>query len=178
MYLRVGMHVCVCIVLVNVFVCACGNSGWVMMKVSLQLLKLQLQQHQDDMHVCKPADEQAQGHEQAQRLKRLAHQRLLHRTTHAQGTGMAIYFPQTRASYDYYYDRFVTAFPTAMTDWDNFLNALYNLGESIASDISSSERSTSGGCLCVRLSLHVCCYVMCASVYAHVRTRSVCMCAP
>lgn len=52
---------------------------------------------------------------------------------------MAIYFPATRVAYSEWYTRFADtpAFQPAVNDWDDFLKALYNLGESISSNYNS-----------------------------------------
>ncbi|GBF88369.1 hypothetical protein Rsub_01081 [Raphidocelis subcapitata] len=52
------------------------------------------------------------------------------------GTGMAIYFPPTRVSYDPWYDSFIASFATAATDWGRFLEALYALGDNLASAVN------------------------------------------
>lgn len=58
---------------------------------------------------------------------------------------MSIYFPATRASYDPWYSTFVSTFAAAMSDWDKFLNAIYDLGSAIAADASQSERRAARG---------------------------------
>lgn len=67
------------------------------------------------------------------------HPQLRSATPLPQGTGMAIYFPATRVAYSEWYTRFADtpAFQPAVNDWDDFLKALYNLGESISSNYNS-----------------------------------------
>lgn len=57
-----------------------------------------------------------------------------------QGTGVAIYFPTSRFSYDPWYPRLVSSFPGPLKDWDNLLAALYNVGQSITNSVASGER--------------------------------------